>query len=216
MSNALDFGLSSPVYRLGDLLPVIRFDLPLRCESAAQAIVHLGGLKRTARAVYGAEDLETTAPTLITRPHDVECSPSAGAHIEPVPAFVLTVRRQAAGAAEAQETKAVVWGLVHRHWCFPRLLDFRFLHREGRSVPASSDAGALSSGDNYVKFRGGPALLEHDELPEELLQKEDAYEMWTPPRWFLREFGEFPPPRSYCKQRLPTPYKCVFKISLQC
>jgi len=204
MAAHSDLGLCTPVQRLGQLLPVVRFDLPLSCARAEEAVVHLGGVKRTARAVYGHEELETTAPTLFVRPHDVECAPAGGALVEAVPAFVLSVEP---ASSQSDGSSALLTGLVQRHWCFPRLIDFRFLHRESSSLPLPVDAGSMAAGDNYIKFRGGPVLHDRDDISEELIQNEHQYEQWCPPRWFCGEFGDFTPPRSLCKQRLPLTYK---------
>ena len=203
MATQSDLGLCTAPCTLGELLPMVRFDLPLDCDEAEQAVVHLGGVKCVARSIYGDEDVETTSPPLFTRPHDIECAPTAGVALEPVPAFVLTIQQGASNSAPT----ATLTGLVQRQWCFPRLFDFRFLQREGNSLPRPADAGSVAFSDAYVKFRGGPVLQDRSDMPDELIQQEHAYEQWCPPRWFMGEFGDFPPARSLCKQRLPLTYK---------
>ena len=201
MQHSFNFGLSAARIRIGDLPVLVRLDVPMKFSSSNQAVVHLGGAKRLARAVYGAGAQETDSALLFTRPHDVNCAPSAALAIPATPAFVLKVT-----IVGSSSTAAAV-GIVHHQFVFPRLFDFAFIQRLGHSVPQLDEAQGIAAWDDYTKFRAGPLLDSAAAVDGGQIQSEDAYEQWTPPRWYLGEFGEFPSPRCICKQRVPINYK---------
>ena len=156
-----------PASRLRSLPAKVAVALPLRFTTPQQAVVHLHGAKRLARAVYGQQGDVASLPVFSTHPEDAACAPLTGQAVAPLPpTLVLSVRKTRDRQSGVSSMSAELTGIVHQAFDFRQLPDLCFseaahavqLPQQGELLNAIGRGARTSFRSSALCGRGDDAL----------------------------------------------------------